>query len=443
MRSARSHVLDLSQAGADPRTLPPCDRVEVTAIGVDPDATDAALRVLREASRLKALRFVSDQPLLPLAVTELSTLQHLEIINPELPGLPHEIGDLERLRTLKLTAFQLGSLPRSIGSLQRLRKLSVDAHQLRRLPPQLADLAELRDLRLFFRGHFIPKKWGDRPYFRARIEQTLPEVFQLLSQLPHLSSLTLGEPPRGWFIPNPILREIPPEIGLLESLQTLRLVGCQEDVRLPLEVPALARLRDLIAIDTRLGHSEAELRGALPHTRIRERRRSREFVERVFREHLDREGPAAKLLEGTRQILRMAWGNAVLVEEISLALAWLLHEGGDHGAAIDAARACERAATTVRDEVFARLLQADASLSAQPSSPDTALAVLDLLAPIPLDGLPDVLVAWHWLISATAFRRLGQPEAEREAMQQARRVLGPVEPTASPLLLRLRGWLAP
>ena len=49
----------------------------------------------------------------------------------------------------------------------------------------------------------------------------------------YLSELTLGEPPRGWWCPDPIVRDIPPELCLLESLDTLTLIGCQVDVRLP------------------------------------------------------------------------------------------------------------------------------------------------------------------------------------------------------------------
>jgi hypothetical protein len=436
--------LDLSDTGADPRALSQCPRVRVAAVGVDPGVTDAALRVLREGGRLRFLRLVSDQPQLPVAVTALTTLQRLEIVNPELQGLPHEIGRLERLRTLKLTAFQLGSLPRGIGALRHLRRLSIDSHQLRRLPQQLADLGELRHIRLMFRGHLVLKKWGDQPYFRARFEQTLPEVFRLLAQLPHLSALTLGEPPLVWSCQDPILREIPPELCLLEALETLTLVDCHDRVRLPIEAPELARLGSLITICTQLAHSEAELREALPQTRIELRTANsvREGDRRLLQRQLD-ELPAAELLQSLRFTAEMASSDAAPDEEITLAISWLLHEDGQHRDAIKAATACELSATTRQNALYARLLWADATLSADPDSPDAALAALDKMEPIRLDGLDDVLVAWHWLISARAFRRLNQPDADREATRQAGQFLGTVEPSGSALLRRVRRWLGP
>lgn len=169
-------VLDLSDKSADPREFSRCLGVKLAASGVDPDVTDAALRALRDGGRLRFLQLVSDQPQLPATVAALTTLQRLEITDPELQGLPLEIGALDRLRTLKITAFQLGSLPRSTGALRRLRRLSIDSHQLRSLPKELADLEELRHVRLLFRAHVIPKKWGPRPYFRARFERPLPEL---------------------------------------------------------------------------------------------------------------------------------------------------------------------------------------------------------------------------------------------------------------------------
>jgi hypothetical protein len=434
-------VLDLSKADAEPRALLSCSHLKLVAVGVAPAVTDAALRVLREGGRLKSLRLSSDQPQLPLAITELKSLQHLAINAPEIAGLPREIDRLKRLRSLELWTFQLGSLPRSIGALKHLRELTIESHELRRLPPQLAELEELRHLRLSFRGHFVPKKWGERPYFRARIEQSLPELFRLLAPLPRLSELTLGEPPRGWWCPDPIVREIPPELCLLESLETLTLIGCQVDVRLPIEEPGLARLRRLVAIDTTFDHSATELQAALPDTRI-EIREDLELIRRAFGEHLARDLPASDLLEGTRRLLKAASNDASLASDIALGVGFLLFEDGQHHAAVWAAHDYEREASPTQSTAFARLLWANATLSTDPRSPDAALAALDKTASVPLNGLDDVLVAWHWLICVMAFRRLNQPDAEREAMDHARELPGPVELTAPPLLQRLRRWLA-
>lgn len=92
---------------------------------------------------------------------------------------------------------------------------------------------------------------------------------------------------------------------------------------------------------------------------------------------------------------------------------------------------------------MARLQWADATLRAEPRSLDAALAALDEIASVPLDGIQDVLIAWHWLVCAAAFRRLSQPDAEREALEHARCHLQNEDTGSSPLLRRLRRWLAP
>jgi hypothetical protein len=212
-------------------------------------------------------------------------------------------------------------------------------------------------------------------------------------------------------------------------------------VRLPIEVPELARLGSLIADCTWFVHSEAELREALPQTRI-ELGSARTVHQGLLRYYLD-ELPAAEALERARVLLGMDSSDAALAEEIALAIGWLLHEGDQHRAAIKAADRCQLSATTIQNAIYARLLWADATLSADPHSPGAALAALDKITPIRLDGLHDVLVAWHWFISARAFRRLNQPDAEREAIQQAGHFLGAVEPSGSALLRRLRRSLSP
>lgn len=434
-------VLDLSKEGADPGALAQCAAVKVLAARVDPEVVNAALRVLREGDRVRRLVLVSDAAQLPAAVTELSALRRLEIVAEDLQGLPREIARLEELRTLKVKAFQLGSLPRSIGALRRLRRLSVDSHQLCGLPREVAELAELRHVRLIFRGHLVMKRWGPRPYFRARFEQTLPELFRLLAKLPRLSRLTLGEPPRTWCIPDPLLREIPPEICLLEALETLVLVDCQVPVRLPLEAPELARLRVLEARWTSFVHTEAELRRALPHTRLVEEP-ANWSEERLLGHWLDHI-PSAEEMERLRDLYPPDALGPALHREIGLAAGWLRHEAGEHRAAIKAADRYERSASTREGAIFARLLWADATLSADPDSKDAALAALDKLAPVQLDGLPDVLAAFHWLITARAFGRLNEPDAEREATAQAGRFLGGNAPDGPAILRRLHRWISP
>lgn len=157
--------------------------------------------------------------------------------------------------------------------------------------------------------------------------------------------------------------------------------------------------------------------------------------------YLDKFETAEALELATKVLPTFPLNDAAFTEALALAVGWLRYESGQYGAAIKAADKCERSATTRQDAIAARLLWADATLFAAPHSPDAALAALDKLAPIQVDGLDAALAAWHWHISARAFRRLHQADAELEATQQAGRFLAAAEPSGSALLRRVRRWL--
>jgi hypothetical protein len=185
-------VVDLADGPLDATVLDDARAIELRAERVGPDAVEAALTALR-AHRPKALRLVSSLRSLPLALTELTTLHQLDVIDAELPGLPSSIGKLTRLRELRLQTFHLGSLPRNVGELTRLRTLYIDSHHLCGLPDSVRALQDLRELTLLLRRVAVPD-WEHPAFHHARFEQPVETLFALLAQLPALSSLTLGEP---------------------------------------------------------------------------------------------------------------------------------------------------------------------------------------------------------------------------------------------------------
>jgi hypothetical protein len=258
--------IDLGRPLPELKVLASADGVDIHAHDADASRLEQLLLDLRAARRLKMVRLRSRLTAFPAALTELTRLQQLEIADPVLPGLSRSIDRLTRLRSLRLETLHLASFPRSIGALQKLRELHVDSNHLSRLPEPIGELRELRTLALVLRRVIVPD-WERPAYFRSRFEQTLPELFTLLAALPKLSYLTLAEPPRDNWCPDPIFQNLPPELALLESLQVLTL-EVSYPVQLPLGASGLERLPTIVAVNVRFDHSDEEINAALPHTQI-------------------------------------------------------------------------------------------------------------------------------------------------------------------------------
>ncbi|PCC68891.1 hypothetical protein SAMN02745121_07579 [Nannocystis exedens] len=259
------HVVDLSHGSLEVAALRDVPALELRADDVEPDELATALAVLRDARGLKALRLRSRVRALPPALTELRGLQQLELVDDELPGLPAAIAELTRLRSLRLELFHLASLPRSITALTRLRELYVDSHHLARLPDDLGALQELRALTLLLR-HVYLHDWERPAHFAPRFEPSVEALFRLLSGLPRLSSLTLGEPGSCGY-PEKIFNRLPAELGGLQALEELTLTAVAHRMPMPhgIVMPGLRRLRaGLYCFDA----TEDELRAMFPNAVI-------------------------------------------------------------------------------------------------------------------------------------------------------------------------------
>lgn len=259
------HVVDLSRGHGALAALRDVHALELRAEHVAPDELAAALAALRDVPGLKALRLRSRVRALPPALTELRGLHQLELIDDQLPGLPTGIAALTRLRSLRLELLHLASLPRSIGALTRLRALYIDAHHLVGLPPSVRALQDLRELTLLLR-HVYVHDWERTAHFRPRFEQPLEALFQLLADLPALSSLTLGEPDNASW-PDEVFSRLPAEFAGLHALEILTITSWARPMAVPhgAVMPALRRIR---ASPSCFAATEAELRALFPNAAI-------------------------------------------------------------------------------------------------------------------------------------------------------------------------------
>lgn len=263
----RVHVVDLSRGPLEVVALRDVAVLELHAEGVDADALADALAALHAVRGLKALRLRSRVRALPPALTELRGLQWLELRDPELPGLPAAISGLTRLRGLRLELLHLASLPRSFAALTRLRELVIDSHHLARLPDNLGALVELRALTLMLRHTYV-HDWERPAHFPPRFEQSPAALFQLLSTLPRLASLTLGEPDGcGWSAQ--VFTCLPAEIAGLHALEVLDVRGVATTLTLPHGV-VMPAVRRVASFRRELDATAEELRAMFPNAEIGE-----------------------------------------------------------------------------------------------------------------------------------------------------------------------------
>jgi hypothetical protein len=99
-------LVDLACGPVDVAAISDAQAIELRAEHVEPEAVQAALMAL-PASRPEALRLVSSLRALPTALTELMTLQQLEVVDAEL-------GELRALEHLQLVGISRLTIPRDV-----------------------------------------------------------------------------------------------------------------------------------------------------------------------------------------------------------------------------------------------------------------------------------------------------------------------------------------
>ena len=182
---------------------------------------------------------------LPESIGQLSSLQSLDLWNNQLSSLPQSVGQLSSLQMLNLSDNQLSSLPESVGQLSSLQSLYLWNNQLSSLPEIVGQLSSLQllDLR-FTQLSSLPESVGQLSSLQmlnlgGNQLSSLPES---VGQLSSLQSLDLG---------GNQLSSLPEIVGQLSSLQSLDLGGNQLS-SLPEIVGQLTSLRSLDLGDNQL-----------------------------------------------------------------------------------------------------------------------------------------------------------------------------------------------
>lgn len=85
---------------------------------------------------------------LPESISNLKSLQHLDLRSNQFQSLPDFFGQLVELQILDLSYNELNSLPTSFGQLTQVRNLNLYKNQLISLPKSFGQLSKLQELEL-------------------------------------------------------------------------------------------------------------------------------------------------------------------------------------------------------------------------------------------------------------------------------------------------------
>jgi Leucine-rich repeat (LRR) protein len=184
---------------------------------------------------------------IPSSISNLSSLNKLELENCGLGSLPPEIGNLSSLEELNLGDNNLTSLPPEIGNLSNLKMLNLTANRyhLISLPPEIGNLSSLEELDLGINDlASLPPEIGNLLNLK-RLNLGNNYLASIPPEIGNLSSLTYLSIARN------MLRSLPPEIGDLSSLNYLSLT-LNELTSLPSEIGYLLNLTHLSLHGNRL-----------------------------------------------------------------------------------------------------------------------------------------------------------------------------------------------
>lgn len=225
-----------------------------------------ALKFLKS---LKKLTLKYNQILdLPEWISELTSLEHLNLNINNINKLPNSISMLNHLKELSLWKNELEVLPETIGSLKKLEKLNLRLNQLYYLPNSLGNLLELKEIDLHDnRLQFLPESISNLRSLELlnlswNLLETLPESIYNLSSLKVLdlgrNELKMVSSSIGRLSSLEILNlsenkliELPETIGKLVSLRVLNL-SRNELKTLPDTIGSLSLLEELYIVDNQI-----------------------------------------------------------------------------------------------------------------------------------------------------------------------------------------------
>ena len=189
---------------------------------------------------------------LPPEIGNLSNLTTLSFSRNALTELPPEIGNLSNLQILNADDNLLTSLPPEIGNLTSIQELNLEDNEITTLPVELASLLHLlllpnRPINL--RGNPLDYEYGNtwelflilRPDY-ADDPTVHPTYLRILNVI--LDIVARDVEPASFHYNYSGLSAIPPEIGLLTSITSLRIEG-GNFTELPPEIGNLTNLEEL------------------------------------------------------------------------------------------------------------------------------------------------------------------------------------------------------
>ncbi|GAB4397342.1 MAG: hypothetical protein OHK0053_13550 [Microscillaceae bacterium] len=226
----------------------------------------------------------------PPFLGQLRKLRYLDLYNNALEALPVEVGLLQNLLYLDLGDNRLHEFPEVLVQLPALQHLYLYGNRLKALPESLGQLSGLRTLRLGSGFRFF---WGGN-----RLRQ-LPESLGQLRQLEEL------------YLPDNLLKKLPPSLTNLESLRWLDL-GHNRFRHISVEIRALSdHLRYIRLWDRNFGAAEKE-------TFEREMLNTRFVFERAYEGRFS--GLSAALSQGKFTTLELGLARAFVKDFLMLVI---------------------------------------------------------------------------------------------------------------------------
>ncbi|NVM16177.1 MAG: leucine-rich repeat protein [Candidatus Lokiarchaeota archaeon] len=208
------------------------------------DLENCGLMDLPESiSKLKSLSLLNlsenDFEELPDMLYGLKSLKKLDLYENPIEELPHNMGNFSSLEILELAYNKLTSLPESIGSIKSLKELSIKHNSITTFPDSIGNLQaleklEIKDLTL----KVLPESFGKLSSLKE-VRISSGSIISLPKSIGNLQSLEKLD------LAYSRLKDLPESFGKLSSLKEL-ILSSNKLEKLPESIGNLVSLRKLV-----------------------------------------------------------------------------------------------------------------------------------------------------------------------------------------------------
>ncbi len=208
----RNEKMDYESACMVLATLPTVEELAIT-----PKKFPQNVVQLKRLKRLSITSMEGNQ-VIPDTFNQLKDLEELEIHSYGELKLPESLSQLTHLKKFSISAKRW-NLPKGFEQWKNLTALSLSDCDIAKIPSEIVQLIGLQKFYL-----------GNNP------KLNYAEAFKLLGQIPSLQHLQFSA------------AEIPPQIGLMKQLTSLRIFGCgskEKPMIVPAEIGNLSNLKTL------------------------------------------------------------------------------------------------------------------------------------------------------------------------------------------------------